>query len=276
MGVKQLDRNNPTPLWAQLHADLCARLDRGEFNQEVPSEVDLVTDYAVSRHTVREALRRMRASGLVVAERGRPPRLGTATTIEQSVGTLYSLFASVEASGLTQRSVVRALDVRADGVMAAQLGLEESTPLVYLERLRLAGEEPLAMDRVWMPHSVAGVLLEADFTHTSLYAELAARADLRVTGGTEHIRAVVPTAAERAQLHLNGSVGAFRIDRLGCSNGRPVEWRQTLVRGDKFTVTAQFSPSTGYHLDLAAVHQARPTSILTDSGIADGSAGRVK
>lgn len=48
----------------------------------------------------------------------------------------------LEQAGQEQRSIVRTLDVRADGVAAARLGLEEPTPLVYLERLRLAADEP--------------------------------------------------------------------------------------------------------------------------------------
>ncbi len=111
------------------------------------------------------------------------------------MGALYSLFSSVEASGLPQHSVVRALDVRADGVIASRLDLEASIPLVYLERVRFAGDEPLALDRVWLPATLAEGLLDADFSHTSLYNELAERTGLRLDHGREDIRAVNPTSA---------------------------------------------------------------------------------
>ena len=155
-----------------------------------PGELDLVREYQVSRHTVRAALRQLRADGTIVAERGRRPRLAGQEPITQPLGALYSLFASVEAAGLRQASVVRARDLRADGVIADRLGLEASTPLFRLERLRLAGGEPLALDTVWLPADIAAPLLEADFTHTGLYDELAARAGVRLQGGREHIRAV--------------------------------------------------------------------------------------
>ena len=77
------------------------------------------------------------------------------TEIAQPLGTPYSLFQSVEATGRVQRNVVRTLDVRADGVVAARLGLEESTPLVHLERLRFSDEEPLA-DRPGVDARAAG------------------------------------------------------------------------------------------------------------------------
>src|SRR5690242_17010431 len=244
-GPQGLDRGGGLPLWAQLLADLRRRLGAGEFAATFPGELALVGEYRVSRHTVREALRRLRDEGLVVAERGRAPRLVTPTEIAQPLGRPYSLFQAVEAAGRVQRSVVRTLDVRADGVVAARLGLEESTPLVHLERLRLADAEPLAVDRVWLPERLAAPLLDVDFSRTGLYAEYAERCGVRVTGGSEVICAVVPDAAQRSLLGIGQGVAALAIDRLGCAGEEPVEWRQTLVRADRVSVTARFSATDG-------------------------------
>ena len=243
-----LDRGGSTPLWRQLQRELLTRMEAGEFTDRFPGELALVEDYGVSRHTVRQALSGLRADGVVVAERGRRPRVATPPEIQQPMGALYSLFASVEASGLAQHSVVRRLDVRADAVVAERLELEASTPLVYLERLRLAGDAPLALDRVWLPADVAAPLLDADFTHTSLYTELRTRAGLRLDHGHEDVHAVIPTAAERARLDCPASAAAFSINRLSHAAGRPVEWRHTLVRGDRFALTADFSAHAGYQL----------------------------
>ena len=241
-----LDRTSPMPLWAQLRADLLRRLEAGAFDVAFPGEMDLVAEYGVSRHTVRSALRELRADGVVLAERGRRPRLASRTAITQPVGALYSLFASVEAAGLRQTSVTRARDLCADGVIADRLGLEASTPLFRLERLRLAGGEPLALDTVWLPADVGAALLDADFTHTALYDELAARAGIRLDGGREDIRGVVPTRAQQRLLGIGPSTGALEIRRLGYAAGRPVEWRHTVIRGDRFSLLAEFSADSGY------------------------------
>lgn len=231
-----VDRSSALPLWAQVEADIERRVQSGEFADAFPGEMRLVEQYDVSRHTVREALRRLRSSGILDAGRGRLPRVAE-REISQPQGTLYSLFASVEASGHHQRSVVRQLEARADGTVASRLGLEESTPLIYLERVRLADEEPLAMDRVWLPAQLAAPLLDSDFTETSLYGELDRRCGVRLTGGWEEVRSVVPTPAERMLLEIVEGVAALAIDRQGHLGGRPVEWRQTVVRGDRFTFT---------------------------------------
>jgi len=202
-GRAELDRGSALPLWAQLHDDLRRRLEDGEFADSFPGEMALVEQYGVSRNTVREAVRRLRSEGVVVAGRGRRPRLATSAEIEQPLGALYSLFASVEAAGLEQRSVVRSLVVGRDDQAAEALGVDAATPLVHLERLRFAGERPLALDRVWLPAADAEGLLGVDFTHTSLYEQLAARTHIRLVGGRERIRAVVPTEDERAVLGID-------------------------------------------------------------------------
>lgn len=255
--ARPLDRQSPMPLWAQLHADLHRRLRAGAFEDAFPGELALVAEYRVSRQTVRAALRELRAEGVVVAERGRRPRLAGPAAITQPLGALYSLFASVEAAGLRQTSIVRARDLRADGVIADRLGLEASTPLFRLERLRLADGEPLALDTIWLPADLGAPLLHADFSHTSLYDELAARTGVRLEGGREHIRAVVPTRAEQRHLQIPPTTGALAIGRLGYAAGRPVEWRHTLIRGDRFSLLAEFSPRIGYRLTLGGPEQPR-------------------
>ena len=260
MAARTLDRVGSGPLWQQLQRELLVRLEAGEFTEQFPGELTLVEEYGVSRHTVRQALRQLRADGVVVAERGRQPRVAPRPEIQQPLGALYSLFASVEAAGLPQHSVVRTFDTRADALIAERLDLEASTPLIYLERVRLAGDEPLALDRVWLPAAVATPLLGADFTHTSLYTELAIRAGIRLDHGHEDVHAVMPTPAERTQLRCPPGVAAFSINRLSHARGRPVEWRHTLVRGDRFALTAEFSASSGYRLTQPGIVAHRAAS----------------
>lgn len=246
-GATPLDRSSPMPLWAQLHADLSRRLASGAFHDLFPGELALAEEYQVSRHTVRAALQKLRSDGVVEAGRGRRPRVAPHPPITQPLGTLYSLFAAVESTGLEQTSLIRAQELRTDPETATRLGLDSTTPLFCLERLRLAGDEPLALDTVWLPAEIASPLLDSDFEHTALYDELRARTGIRLREGEEHIRAVVPTAAQRRLLGITATTGVLEIQRLGRADGRPLEFRHTLIRGDRFALLAEFSPN-GYQL----------------------------
>ncbi|MGH9304427.1 MAG: GntR family transcriptional regulator, partial [Acidimicrobiales bacterium] len=246
-----LDRQSPLPLWAQLLAGLRDRLDQGEFAGGFPSELALAGEYEVSRNTVREAVRRLRAEGVVVAGRGQRPKAAFAAEIEQPLGALYSLYRSIEAAGLSQESIVRRQEIILWPEAADELGIEPQAELLHLERVRVAAGQPLAVDNVYFPADIAAPLMEVDFTHSGFYDELASRTGLRLTGGQEHIRAVVPTPAQRRLLGVGSGIAALSIERLGVARGRAVEWRSTLVRGDRFGLIATFSAGIGYHIDLA-------------------------
>jgi len=235
------DRRSPLPLWAQIAADLRRRLAAGAFDPGFPPEHHLVAQSQVSRHTIREALRELRATGLVVAERGRTSFVDR-TRIEQPLGALYSLFRVVQQQGMAQHSEVLRLERDTDARVAGHLGLPPDTELVVLARRRLADGQPLALDTTWLPAAIAAPLLAVDFTDTALYDELARRCGVRVQGGRERIQPALPDPRQCALLGVPRHTPVFELHRLGCADGRPVEWRESVVRGDRFAFVAEWSP----------------------------------
>lgn len=234
------DRSSPLPLWAQIVDDLRRRLAGGEFEDHFPTDEELTRDYEVSRQTAREAVRRLTAEGLVVRQRGRGSSVAH-PVLEQPLGSLYSLASTVRASGVDEHSEVLAAERRpADPEVAAQLGVGAGDDVVYIERLRFAGDDPIAWDRSWLPAERAGALLDADLSSGGLYELLAAHCSLRITGGWERIRPVVPAAAQRRLLRLPSNTAAFSIERLATVGDAPTEWRQMLIRGDRYSLIAQW------------------------------------
>lgn len=239
------------PLWAQLLEDLRARLDAGEFADEFPTDLELTSDYGVSRHTAREAVRRLQAEGIVSRERGRGTFVRS-PTFEQATGAMYSLFRSIETRGLEQRSEVLDLSVTTDAEIAGRLGLDPDGELVRLERLRSADGHALAHDTAWLPAEVSRPLLDVDFTHTGLYDELWELCGVRPSAGTEWIATELPDQTERTLLGVSAKQPVFRITRLSSSGQQHLEWRETLIRGDRYTFVAQWSPSGAYETVLTA------------------------
>jgi len=235
-----LDRDSPMPLWAQLESDLKTRLDAGEFNDRFPTDNELVNEYEVSRHTVREAIRHLNSSGILRRERGRGTVINR-SEFEQPLGALYSLFQSVESAGTTQRSQVLELREDVNPAVAEHLGLVADTPLLYLERIRFADDEPLALDRSWLPMDLARPLLTSDFERTALYAELAERVGVSPDAGWERIAPVLPSTEERTLLAMRRGEAAFALERMGTADGTPIEWRTTLIRGGRYRFVSNFT-----------------------------------
>jgi GntR family transcriptional regulator len=227
------------PLWAQLESDLKQRLDADEFAERFPTDHELVEHYGVSRHTVREAIGHLNRSGILRRERGRGTVVNR-TEFEQPLGALYSLFGSIESSGAVQRSQVMELREDINPAVAAQLELAPDTPLLFLERLRCADDQPLAIDRAWLPMEVAAPLMSSDFERTALYDELEHRCGVRPNAGWERIGPLLPTPEERTLLDMRRGEAAFFLERLGVADGRPIEWRTTTIRGDRYRFVSKF------------------------------------
>jgi GntR family transcriptional regulator len=212
--------------------------------------MELVEVYSVSRHTVREALRRMRQDGLIESSRGRSS-VAHPGVVSQQLGAMYSLFQELESRGIEQRSELLVADRRTAPDAASRLALPPRTKLVYLERVRFADNEPIAWDRAWLEPTLGAPLLKLDFTHTGLYDEWRRSAGVRLTGGRERITAVVPTPTERRLLRMSRHEAAMLVERTGCLGKRPVEFRVTLVRGSRFSFSAEWESGRTYQVDIA-------------------------
>ncbi|CAN5399462.1 GntR family transcriptional regulator [soil metagenome] len=252
-----IDRTSREPLWSQVHADLLTRLAAGEFSNGFPGEAQLRQEYGVSRHTIREALRRIREAGLVRSGRGRSSEV-MATAIEQPLGSMYSLFREIEARGMVQESIVLACTLAVEPQAAAHLDLAPDTELFALERVRLAEGEPLAHDCVWLPGEIGAPLLHTDFSRTALYDELDRRRIPRPDGGRERITATNLSKAGAEQLNVTPGAAALVIERTGLWRGRPIECRRTTIRADRFTLLMSWT-SKGYDIQGQA-HRSESTT----------------
>lgn len=231
------------PLWAQVLADLRKRLAAGEFTTQFPTDRELMLRYKVSRHTAREAVRRLQAEGQLTRHKGRGSFVQP-LNLEQQVGSMYSLFRSIEDQGHIQRSEVLTLDTVSDIDVARRMGLPDRTSFVHLRRLRRADGVPFAIDEVWLPHPDAAALLNSDFEHTALYSELERTTGLRPVRGWERIRPAIPTEYERQLLDMPDELAIFVVQRYTESDAGPLEWRTTVIRGDNYTFRTTWSSPT--------------------------------
>lgn len=230
------------PIWAQIMIDLTKRIEAGEYPEQLPTDGELAAIYGVSRHTVREAVRRLHEQGVVSRARG----LNTAVrpaVIEQELGFAYSFFRSVEEQGHDQHSVVLSGTELPNVEIAGVLELPATTAFVFLERVRLVDGEPVALDRVWLPAELGRPLLDVDLTHTSVYAELKRASDIVPETGSERIHPVRASKGDCQMLGVDPVEPLLLVERTTTFKGAPLEHRRTLFRGDRFVYTTKWDGS---------------------------------
>ena len=111
----------------------------------------------------------------------------------------------------------------------------------WVERLRYADGEPLALDlsAILLDAAQRQLFAGADLTKGSLYGLLEAHCGLRVTGGTEQLRAVTCGTAERKLLRPGRGEGVFEVERVAYAGELALEWRRSLVRGRGYVLSAE-------------------------------------
>lgn len=226
------------PRWLVIEEQLHQRILSGDYAEGFPGELELADEFGVSRGTMRTALRRLRESGLIVAERGRRPRINMSNPAS-SYGAIYSLHEIVTASGATQHSTVLDQTIVEAPEISDRLATIESR-LFYLKRVRWADSSPIAIDEIWVPASIAAPLCETDFTNTAFYKELRDTCGTVIAGGDEKLTATIATTAQADLLQTPAQAPLLHIERVAHDGVRLIEFRRTCILGSRFTATRPF------------------------------------
>jgi GntR family transcriptional regulator len=226
----------PVPLHHQVYADLKASLDSGELaiGERLPPERELARLYGCSLITVRRALDELSREGRLGREQGRgtfvlPPRL------DRDIGEAMSFTEEMQRRGLDPETrLLAARPEAASETVAAALQLEPGSPTLYLERLRLAGGEPLLLEMVHLPAERFPGLLASDLERNSLYDVLTERYQTPVTRAREALEPVLLPAREAGLLGTRARSLALLVEGIAFTRGDvPVEFGRTYVRGDR-------------------------------------------
>ncbi|MDP9481599.1 MAG: GntR family transcriptional regulator [Chloroflexota bacterium] len=226
----------PIPLHHQVYLDLRAALDAGEWNpgDRLPTERDLASRYGCSLITVRRALSELTREQRLERTRGR----GTFVLhprIDRDFAAELSFTEEMQVRGLDPATrLIAARPESAGEAVANALGLELGSPTLYLERLRLAGGEPLLLEQVHLPAERFPGLLATDLEHGSLYDLLTERYGVRVARAREFLEPILLRAREARLLDRRPGTPALLIEGIASTaEGRPVEFGRTFVRGDR-------------------------------------------
>jgi DNA-binding GntR family transcriptional regulator len=204
------------PRYAVLAETLAAAIAAGVpgLGERLPTEAQLAATHGVSRATVREALRRLRAQGLVepvhgvgtrvIAERPRP-------TYEMAVRSLADLMGY---GGPTRLDIARRDRIVVDPALAALLGDGGGQAMLRLSGVRCdATASPLAVVEMFVPAAFAAAAEAAEVGRTPIYRLIERQWHIPVVDMRQEIAALsLPLAAAQA-LGVRAGAPGLRIVR---------------------------------------------------------------
>lgn len=222
------------PKHQQVREFLESLIEDLEPRASLPSERELSQRFGVARMTVRQAMDALVRSGAVYRVQG----AGTFTSperIEQPL-VLTSFTQDMVGRGMRPGSKTVAQGVEpATHAVARRLGLDDGAPVLRLERLRTADDEPMALERCFLDAARASGLAERSLADVSLYATLRDDYGVTLSAASQTVEVTVCDADEAALLGVEPGSAAFLFERISeDERGRVVEYVKSLYRGDRY------------------------------------------
>jgi GntR family transcriptional regulator len=225
------------PAYKRIQSAIRQRIDSGELKpgDVVDSERVLARIHNVSLMTARHALAGLSQEGIVERRHG----AGTFVAPPQvHFNKLHSYTEEMANLGLVTRSrIVFSGIVNREHEIAARLGLSPTSRLIKIERVRSAGDEPVALEICYLSAEEYQAMMEAPLDRTSLFAALKHECGVEIAYADEEIDATHADLRTARLLNIPTVTPLLRIRQLIFSTkGRATVYVTGLYRSGRHTL----------------------------------------
>jgi GntR family transcriptional regulator len=230
--------NEDIPLYLSIERDLRRKIDSGDLqvDSQIASEEDLARAYGVSRMTLRHALTRLVAAGVLERRRGIGTFVGK-PRIERDAGRLIGFAEDTSAQGMVPRTeVVEKRWVEPSPEDARVLRQGDGEQALRILRLRYASGEPLSYNFTQLTAAVGRLVEHEDFSH-SLYTILGRAVQHGEMFADQRIESIGADAELSRLLDVGTKACLLKIERIIQSGQDTVlGLSRNYYRGDRYTL----------------------------------------
>lgn len=235
----------------QVRESILSAIVGGMFapNDKILSEREICEQHGVSRTTARRAINDLVNDGLLYTVTGKGTFVAE-RPLRQELRLLVGFEEDLRSQGLDVRSRVITFDrMEATEDIAAALALRPMVPVLRLSRLRLLGDQPLAIQTSYLPEHLCPGLQHLDFRNRSLFRTLREDYGLTLVGGSTTIKAGLADQNEVQLLTLAPPAPVLRTEQCTLlESGEVIELCRTSFHGDQFELSSATEPSSAAQL----------------------------
>ena len=230
-------RHDGLPAYQRIQGTIIRQLELGLLKPGdlVDSERELAKIHGVSLMTARHALTALEREGLVVRRRGAgtfvaPPKI--------HFNKLMSYTEQMSGRGLAVSSKLISLGtIETEPEIAARLSLPATSRLIKVERLRLGGNEPFAIETCYLSADEFADLTRAKLDRASLFSVLEHDHGLQIAHADEEVDATTADAHTARLLGIPVSAAVLRIrQQIYSTKAKPTLYVLGLYRSDRHTL----------------------------------------
>jgi GntR family transcriptional regulator len=220
------------------------QIHSGTYDDSLPGETALATEFAVSRNTIREALGTLKNEGLI--ERG--PKVGTHVAqrkYDHGLDTLLGLKETFKGYGEVRNEVRAAMAVSAPPTVAQRLRLEPGQHVVFIERLRYLGGLPLSLDLTYLEPEIGALVLTHTLESNDIFALIEQLTGRPLGAASLALEAIPADAHSAAALQVPDGAPLLMLERLtSLDDDTPVDLEYIRMRGDRITMRGNLIRNT--------------------------------
>lgn len=216
------------PLHEQMYTVIRARIESREWGRghQLPPEWQLAEEFGVSRGTTRQAITRLVNEGLLDRSAGRGTFVAGRRPLAYRVSDLLGFASRISASGRTPSSRMVRVEVTERSAVDERFTFATGvTKLLLIERVRLADEIPVALERIYLPWPRFAGLADLDLEKVGVYDTLEADFGVEIQLGDFDLT-IADLDPEQAGL-LTESPGA----PVFLMQGSVVDYQETTIAG---------------------------------------------
>lgn len=210
----------------------------------------------MSRMTARQALTTLQQEGYVYRD-GRRGTFVAEPRVELAIGSFSD---EVARRGRQPGARVLTAESRVPSALVRdELGLEIGEQVHLIRRVRLADDEPLAIESTYLPRVLCPDLLELPLSG-SLWALLREHFGVVVARAEATVEAVALDQFESEHLGMpEGAPGVLLTRTTTDAAGTPIEFARDVYRGDRASFRVQASITTGAATEAGLAPARRPS-----------------
>ncbi|MGB9885651.1 MAG: GntR family transcriptional regulator [Moorellales bacterium] len=232
-----ISRQSLVPIYYQIAQEIEDKIRRGELRpgDMIPSEAQLCREYRVSRMTVRRGLELLAEAGYLETARGKGtfvarPKLENLTVDFTLLERYRVKLLAAEVQVVTEPALSR-------------LGLGPRDRVIFVRRLYLGEEGPVALDRKYLPYNKGKPVLEADLAYADLPEMAQMHTDVLPVRSELVVFARALEAAEAEALREEPGGPALVIEQtVYAQSGQPIGWGVLVGKGEVFRLEAVSRP----------------------------------
>jgi GntR family transcriptional regulator len=240
LSLTKVDKSNPVPLYYQLKEIIKGKIDREEWkpSDKIPSEAFLSNYNNISIMTVRQAIKALRAEGVLYKVIGKgifvsKPRL------ERDLSELTSFTERLISDGFNvTRHILNIKTIPSDNNVASKLEISEGSTVIRVERLMFYEKTPFYCDINFFPYDLCHSLTREDFSSSSIYPLLENKLGLPLDIANLTLEAIKCKSYQAKLLQVrNGSPVLHLSQVTHLIDGRPIQLLDAIARNDIFKYT---------------------------------------